>query len=431
MSNHLSVKDQQLFISKTPGGIPVIVETLPHTRSVAASISVSVGSRDESFENNGISHFLEHMIFRGTKTRTYKEVNEAIEDAGGYLNAFTMHELTAYYSLTMDETVPIGLTLLEDIFNNSMMAPEYIELEKGVIKQELNNAINEPESYIRRLLMQTHFGDHPLAWPVLGREETIDSFMHDELQEYHLKHYCPPNLTVVAAGNVDPSSILRWASDSLDHLANNGSTKERTAPRHHSSIDVYPRGGEHTYVGIGLPGVEAASDLSPVADVMCTILSGASSSRLNHRIREEEGLVYGISMNQIPFKDIGTIDTFFSTTSERAEKVLELYAEELRKFKDEGLRPGEIDRAKRIIKGAILRIYGQPRDDMRSMVYSYCITGRVRTIDEIIKRIEAVTEEQVMSFAQSQLKRSAMCAAVHAGKAQADPVAVKAAGIDF
>jgi predicted Zn-dependent peptidase len=157
------VKDQQLFISKTPGGIPVIVETLPHTRSVATTIGVSAGSRDESYEDNGISHFLEHMKFRGTKLRTYKEINETIEDAGGYLNAFTMHEMTAFYSVTMDETIRTGLTLLEDIFNHSMMAPEYVSLEKGVIKQELNNMINDPDSYIRRLLMQTHFGDNSLA----------------------------------------------------------------------------------------------------------------------------------------------------------------------------------------------------------------------------------------------------------------------------
>ncbi|QLH74582.1 MAG: insulinase family protein [Methanomassiliicoccales archaeon] len=425
------MKDQKIIISRTPGGIPVIVETLPHTRSVATAICVGVGSRDESLENSGISHFLEHMMFRGTSNRSYKEVNETIEDAGGYLNAFTMHELTAFYSLTMDETTPVGMMLLEDIFNHSTMAPEHIALEKGVIKQELNNMINDPDMYIRRLLMQTHFGDHPLARPILGREETVESFEREQLLEYHSKHYCPPHLAVVAAGNVNAEEVLDWASRALDHKTDNGHRKERTAPSHRSSIDIYPRNGEHTYVGIGLPGVEAGSDLAPVADVMCTILNGGSSSRLNHKIREEEGLVYSITTTPIPYKDVGTIDTYFSTTSERAERVLDLFAQELKRFKEEGIRPGEMERAKRVIKGALYRVYGQPRDDMRTMIYSFMMTGKVRTVDEMVSRIEAVSEEQVMSFADSQLNRGMMCAAVHAAKEKAEPVAIKAASIDF
>jgi predicted Zn-dependent peptidase len=424
------VRDQQIVIGRTPGGISVVVETLPHTRSVATAICVGVGSRDESVQNNGISHFLEHMLFRGTKTRDYKQVNEAIEDAGGYLNAFTMHDLTAYYCLTMDETVPIGQMLLEDIFAHPRMSPDLIALEKGVVKQELNNMVNDPDSYIRRLLGQTHFGDHPLARSILGKEETVDSFQAEELLEYHARHYCPPNLAVVAAGNINSDKIMEWAIN-LDDLVSNGHVIERTAPQHRSTIDIYPRQGEHTYVGIGLPGIQAGSDSGPVSDVMCTILNGGSSSRLNHRIREEEGLVYSITTSPVPYKDVGTIDTYFSTTSDRAQRVLQLFAEELGKFKAEGIRPGEMDRAKRIIKGAILRTMGQPRDDMRSMIFAYIETGKVRKVDEVIARYEAVTEEQVLSFAQEHLQRKKMCGAVHAAMEQAEPVAAKAAEIDF
>jgi len=420
-----------MTITATGKGIPVIVEQLPNSRSVATAVCVGVGSRHEEKANNGISHFLEHMLFRGTHTRDYREVNETIEDAGGYLNAFTMHELTAFYSLTMDETVDTGLTLLADIFKNPKMAEEHVALEKGVIKQELNNVINDPDMYVRRLLMQTHFGEHPLARAILGREETIDSFQRAELLEYHAKHYSPPNLVIVAAGNIEPNKIEGWASENFDSLEPNVNKVDRSTPKHRAVVDIYPRQGEHTYVGMGVPGVSAGDKMAPVNDLMCTILNGGSSSRLNHTIREEQGLVYSITTSPIPYRDCGTIDTFFSTTSERAVKVLQIYSEEIKRFKEEGLRPGELERAKRIIKGAILRIVGQPREDMRSMIFAYLVTGKVRTIDEVIARYEAVTEEQVLAFAQEHMQRKMMCGAIHAAREQAELVAAKAAEIDF
>ena len=190
---------QLLNTYRTPGGIPVIIEVLPHARSVATAICVGTGSRDEPTEDGGISHFLEHMLFKGTTSRSYKEVNETIEEAGGYLNAFTTHEMTAYYSLTMDETLETGQTLLEDLFKNPLMAEEHVELERGVIKQELNNVINDPDMYIRRLLMRSHFGEHPLALPILGSEATVDSFSKEALLQYHREHYRPPNEAVVSA----------------------------------------------------------------------------------------------------------------------------------------------------------------------------------------------------------------------------------------
>ena len=422
---------QLLNTYRTPGGIPVIIEVLPHARSVATAICVGTGSRDEPAEDGGISHFLEHMLFKGTTSRSYKEVNETIEEAGGYLNAFTTHEMTAYYSLTMDETLETGQTLLEDLFKNPLMAEEHVELERGVIKQELNNVINDPDMYIRRLLMRSHFGEHPLALPILGSEATVDSFSKEALLQYHREHYRPPNVAVVVAGNVKEDDILAWASRCFDNEVVGSRPDGRSAPQHRSTIDIYPRNGDHTYVGVGLPGLDASNELTSVQDVLCTILSGGSSSRLNHRIREEEGLVYSISMSPIPYVDCGTVDTYFSTTSERAERVLELFAEELRKFKAEGLRPGEMERAKRIIKGAILRTVGQPRDDMKAMVFAYMETGRVRTVDEVIQRVESVTAEQVMGFADTLLRRESMCAAVHASLDSAKPVAEKAVSIDF
>lgn len=425
------MQEQLLTKTSSKDGIPVIVEKLPNSRSVAMAVCVSVGSRHEDSSNNGISHFLEHMLFRGTHTRDYKQVNETIEDAGGYLNAFTTHELTAFYSLTMDETIDTGFALLADIFKNPRMGEEHIELEKGIIKQELNNVLNDPDMYIRRLLTQTHFGEHPLARSILGTHDTIGSFKREELLDYHSKHYCPPNLAVVAAGNIELESVVRWTEENFDVLTTNGNREGASPPQHHSTIDIYPRQGEHTYVGIGLPGVAAGTDIAHVADVMCTVLNGGSSSRMNHRIREEEGLVYNISTMPVPYKDCGTIDTYFSTTSERAVKVLQLYAEELKKFKEEGFRPGEMDRAKRVIKGAILRTVGQPRDDMRSMIFSFVIGGRVRKYQEIIDKYESITEEEVMAFAEEHLQRKLMCGAVHASQEHADPVAAKATEIDF
>lgn len=421
---------QLLNITKTPGGIPVITERLPQTRSAAVSISVGIGSRDEGPKQHGMAHFLEHMLFKGTKNRTFNQVNETIEEAGGYLNAFTTQEMTSFFSFSIDETVATAQGLVQDIFCNPLMDKGYMELEKGVVKQEINNRLNDPERYIKNLLLRSLFKGGPLSRPVLGTDRSVDAFATEELLEFHSSKYRPPRMAVVACGNIDEKQVLQWASDSLDGLGKARPVK-RQKPRFYASVDAYPKKGDHMYVGIAFPGVAAKDRASYAQDVLATIIGGGASSRLNRKVREEEGLVYSIYMAPSSYSDSGTIESYFSTSGDRVQRVIQIFGEELKRLKSEGILPGELERAKHVLKGSILRNIGQPRDDMRMFAYHYMITGEVPLIDDEVKRYEQVTEDEVMGLAQELLVRKDMTAAIYGARNVADPTVAFAQGVDF
>ncbi len=426
----MAVTRQLLNISKTPAGIPVITERLPQTRSAAISISVGIGSRDEGPKQHGMAHFLEHMLFKGTKNRSFNQVNETIEEAGGYLNAFTTQEMTSFFSFSIDETIKTAQGLVQDIFCNPLMDKGYMELEKGVVKQEINNRLNDPERYIKNLLLRSLFKGGPLSRPVLGNDRSVDSFSSEDLLEFHSTKYRPPRMAVVACGNIEPDQILQWATESLDGLGKAAPVK-RPKPKFYASIDSYSKKGDHTYVGIGFPGLTAKDPGSYAQDVLSAIIGGGASSRLNSKVREGEGLVYSIYMAPSSYSDSGTIESYFSTSGDRVQRVIQIFGEELKRLKEEGLRPGELERAKNVLKGSMLRNIGQPRDDMRMFAYHYMITGEVPLIDDEVKKYEAVTENEVMGLAQKLLVRRNMTAAIYGAKSTADSNAAFAKGVDF
>ena len=422
--------EQLLTITKTPAGIPVITERLPQTRSAAVSISVGIGSRDEGLKQHGMAHFLEHILFKGTKNHTFNQVNETIEEAGGYLNAFTTQEMTSFFSFSIDETIKTAQGLVQDIFCNPLMDKGYTELEKGVVKQEINNRLNDPERYIKNLLMRSLFKGGPLSRPVLGTGKSVDAFATEDLLEFHSTKYRPPRMAVVACGNIDEKQVLQWATESLDGLEKAKPVK-RQKPKFYSSIDAYPRKGDHMYVGIAFPGLTAKDPESYAQDVLAAIIGGGASSRLNRKVREEEGLVYSIYMAPSSYSDSGTIESYFSTSGDRVQRVIQIFGEELKRLKEEGLTEGELERAKHVLKGSILRNIGQPRDDMRMFAYHYMITGDVPLIDDEVKKYEEVTENEVMKLAQQLLVRKDMTAAIYGAKTTADSTGAFAKGIDF
>ncbi|QLH75221.1 MAG: insulinase family protein [Methanomassiliicoccales archaeon] len=422
---------EKITIHQTDGGIPVISERTPYFRSAAISVNVLVGSRDEDKEKCGIAHLLEHIMFKGTKDQSAKQIADMIEGAGGELNGFTTKELTSYHVFSLDETIDVAEGLLTDMMLHALIDDEHVDLEKSVVTQEISMLEDEPEEFAGVLLDRTAWRGHPMSYPEAGNIEGVRSITPDDLRAFYERHYRRPNVFIVACGNIDVGQVNRWASMSFDGIPRSKDVRKRTPPRFHSSINVFPKEGEQVYVDMGFPSYAASHENRHAASLAAIILGAGTSSRLYQRIREEEGLVYQIHMFPQTYSDCGLIETYFSSSVENAEKVVNLFAEEIREFKTEGLNRGELERAKRWVKGMFVRKLESSENRMYWLAESYTLTGKVKTITEMIEEFNKVTEEAVLQAADDLMKVSKFCVALHGPEKECKQLAMKMKGMDF
>ncbi len=417
-------------VGSTPGGIKVIVESVPHVRTVALSVSAIVGSRDERKGESGVSHFLEHMLFRGTRTRDYREVNERIEASGGYLNAYTTHEHTCFYAFTIDESLAIAEDLLSDVFLNPRMDPALVDLERNIVKQEIGMHMNDPATHLRTRMAEAMFKGHPLARSILGTPESLDGFDPAFLLDYHRAHYCPPRVVVCAVGNVSFGRVLDWARR-FDDVPGRAAPKRRRRPVMQRGVNLFDTGSDRAYIGIGVPGHPASSEMALPQTLLTTVLCGGTSSRLSHRIREVEGLVYSIGMYPLTFRDCGALMTYCSTSMEQVPRLFDTFGQELRRLKAEGLEEGELQRAKNGLKGSLLRSACRPDQNMSAHLMRYLERGDVQGIEGQLREINAVTEEQVAKAAEGLLRSDRACVTICAGQAMRAEMVEAAEALDF
>jgi predicted Zn-dependent peptidase len=422
--------EQRLDAGTTPGGIKVIVENMPQVRTVALSVTATVGSRDERRGESGVSHFLEHMLFRGTKTRNFQEINERIEASGGYLNAYTTHEFTCFLAFTIDESLKVGEDLLADVFLNPRMDPALVELERSIVKQEIGMRMNDPTSHLHTRMAEAMYQGNPLSRPILGMNDSLDTFTSEFLQDYHQTHYHPPHVVVCAVGRVDLQRVMEWASQ-FDDVAGQAARKRRVSPRHNTGTHFFVKGDDRAYIGIGMPALPAPDGLAMAQTLLTTVLCGGTSSRLNHRIRELEGLVYSIGTYPYAYRDFGSLVTYCSTSMEHVPRLFDSFGQELSRFKREGLEKDELDKAKNILKGALLRNAYRPDQNMSTYLHNYLDTGKVQGIEEQLDEINAVTGEQVMKVAQDILVRKKVCTAICAGQDMRAEMVEAADSLDF
>jgi predicted Zn-dependent peptidase len=425
------VAQDQLNLTHTPGGIPVIVERLPYFRSVALSVNVGVGSRDEPQDHCGIAHLLEHLMFKGTSERSTKEISELIEGAGGELNGYTTKELTSFHVFSLDETAETAQSILSDMIVNPLIDEEHVELERSVVTQEINMMVDEPEDYSRVLLDQSIWRGHPMATPESGEIESVKGIETADLRGFFSDNYRPPNLTVVACGHVDKRQVLKWASTSFDHLEVAKKNPARIPPVTRSSINVFPREGDQAYVEMGFPGLDAKHPDRQAAWLACGVIGAGTSSRLYQRVREDEGLVYTIFTFPQMFSDCGLIETHFSTESEKAETVIRHIAEELKRMKDEGLVEGELERAKRWVKGTLVRKLENTESRMYWLGEHYMMTGEVMPLGKILEEFDKVTAEDVVRVSNELFKRNKLCVVLHAPETQGKQIAKNIKTLDF
>ena len=415
----------------TSGGVPVIIEKLPTMRSVAISVNFDVGSRDEDREQSGIAHLVEHVMFKGTKDRGAKEISDLIENAGGEMNGFTTKEMTSYHVFCLDETIGTAQQLLGEMVLDPLFDREHLELEKNVVTQEITMMEDEPEDYCRVLLDRSLWRGHPMALSESGEVESVKAIGQDHMRSFYEAGYTLENISIVACGNLREKQVVEWAESTFDDMKARGRRNERTPPPARSSIDLYPRDGDQAYVELGFPSYDAHHPERNAAGLASAILGAGTSSRLYQRIREQDGLVYSIYMMPQTYTDCGVLEGGYSTSAENTTKVARMMAEEIKDLKDEGLKPGELDRAKRWVKGMFVRKLENSEDRMYWLSEQYHLRKEARGVDEAMQEFMSVTEEQVLKAANELLRPKKMCVALHMPEKEGRRSAREMRAIDF
>jgi len=406
------VNDGEISVSRTDGDIPVVVETVPSAGSVALSVYVRAGSRNEPRDRAGMAHLLEHMVFRGTRSFDSRQISERIENAGGELNGFTGKEFTCYHTSILSETFDTASKVLAELISCPALAEKSFELERRIVTQEVSMLLDEPDSYIQYLFTRALWDGHPMSVPETGDFETIGSISLQDLRGFYHSNYSPRNLIVVASGNVGQGKVRDWASGFDDMpTAPKGPDQQPPSPR--ADVRIFHREGDQAYVGMGFPGVPAVDPSRHTQRILAALLGAGMSSRLFQRVREESGLVYSIFTTSMHYTDCGNMSTFFSCSTSNLQRVVDAVAREFSRIKVDGLEPGELDRSKKLIKGATVRRLESMENRMFRLGEAYSKTGTVKPMEEMFKEMESVTEDEVMAIAERIMRPETLCVAMH------------------
>ncbi|MEW6001336.1 MAG: pitrilysin family protein [Nitrospirota bacterium] len=393
-------------------GVPVVMEPLRNMRSVALGVWVKVGSRNEPPGKNGISHFLEHMFFKGTKKRTAKDIAVEIDSLGGELNAFTAKESTTFYLKILDDYLEKGIELLTDIFLHSTFPEEDIEKEKGIIKEEIKMVEDIPDDYVHDLFNQTIWGQTGLGQPVLGRRDTVKSFTREDLTSHIRRYYGIKDLVISCAGNFESANLLAALNNNLGNLRRGSEPEKAMPPDFRSRIQVFNKDLSEAHICIGVRGIPQASEDRYSLFVLNTILGAGVSSRLFQEIREKRGLVYSIYSFIASYFDAGVWGVYAGTGRKKVLQVLELILEEMLGLKDT-LAEGELERAKNQLKGNIILGLESTISRMNNIARQEIYYGRYFSPREVMKEVDSITLDNIKGLAEELIKKENFSLAVY------------------
>jgi len=392
-------------------GIPVVMEQLKNYRSVIVGIWVKVGSRNETPDKNGISHFLEHMFFKGTKKRSATDIAVDIDSLGGDLNAFTSRENTVFYVKILDEYIDKGIELLSDIFLHSTFLADEVEKEKGVIKEEIKLVEDTPDDHIHDLFSQTVWGDTGLGQPVLGRRETIKSFTREDLA-FHVKKYYGTSDTVVScAGNFNPDTVIDLLNHHFGSLRRGSEPELFSPPCFKADVALFPKDLSETHLCLGVEALPFASEDRYAISILNTILGSSVSSRLFQEVREKKGFAYSIYSFSSSYIDTGFWAVYAGTSRKKTLAVTELIIKEMQGLYS-SITDIELRRAKDQLKGNIVLGLESTSSRMQSIARQEMYFGRNFSQSEIMKSIESVTMEQVKDLSYRLVNSGNMCLTV-------------------
>lgn len=388
--------------------IRILTEAMPQVLSATIGIWVENGSRYESAGQSGVSHFIEHLLFKGTTTRSAAQIAEEMDAVGGVLNAFTGKEYTCYYAKVLGEDLPMATALLADLFLDSVFAAEEIDRERQVVLQEISQAEDTPDDFIHDLFSLNYWQGHPLALPVFGSEATVNAINRELLTSFMAERYRAERIFIAAAGMVDHDRLAGQCQALFGAIAGNGRVEKTAPPVERPILLCHEKQLEQTHLCIGGPGLSQASALRYAAYVLNTALGGGMSSRLFQEVREKRGRVYSIYSFMSSYLDCGYFAIYAGTNREWVDEVIEVTLGELGKIAREGLAPAELARAKSQLKGNM--ILGMESTDarMNRLARNEIYFGRDIPLEEVAAGIEGVTSDQIVELASSCFRRDSM-----------------------
>jgi len=384
--------------SVLPNGIRVLTMPMPHLYSVSMGIWVDGGARDEATDERGLSHFIEHMIFKGTRRRSAYQIAKEFDAIGGATNAFTSMENTCYYARVMNGQLPTMVDILSDIFLNSVFDQQEMERERPVIFQEISMLEDSPDELVHHLAGQNFWGDHPLGHPVIGTRENLVRFDSNDLKRFFHKLYQPERIVISAAGMIDHSVFVDLLHQLFKALTSAGELPQREKPTNRFQIQVHPRDQEQVHLCLGSRGVAISNPDRYAISLLNTILGGNMSSRLFQEIREKYGLAYSIYSFVNSFEDAGMFGIYAAVSPDHAVETVERILAAIRKLNDKPVSTGELKSAKNYTKGALLLSAESNDNQMIRLAQQEIHFGRHVPMEEILSRIDGVSAQDLLAL---------------------------------
>ncbi|MBI5550417.1 MAG: insulinase family protein [Desulfobacterales bacterium] len=384
-----------------PNGIRIVSKKMAHVRSVSMGVWVDVGARDESEHQSGLSHFIEHMIFKGTARRSAYQIAKEFDAIGGHTNAFTSMENTCYHAKVMDSHLTTMVEILSDIFLNSAFDPQEVERERPVILQEIGMVEDSPEEFLHVLAGRNYWGDHPLGRSILGSREHIAAYSADTIREFFHRFYHPERIIVAVAGNVEHERIVELIGPSFATIHNGQPLPERTVPQVQPKNQTHKRRLEQVHLCLTAPGISITDPRRFAFSLLNAILGGNMSSRLFQEIREKRGLAYSVYSFMMSHVDTGMFGVYAGVSAANVSQTMDLIRQGLERLIQAPVSAEELRDAKEYTKGNLLLSDEGVDNQMVRIAQNDIHFGRFVPLDDVVKKIEAVQAEEIQSLARA------------------------------
>jgi predicted Zn-dependent peptidase len=390
-----------------PSGMVILTEQMPSVKSASIGVWVRVGSRDEAPEVAGVSHFIEHMLFKGTERRSAQEIAKAIDAVGGTLDAFTSRESTCFYAKVLGEHLPLAIDILADTFLNSRLAPDDIARERQVVLQEIKMVEDTPDDLVHDLFAEAIWGDHPVARPILGQKEIVLRLSQSDIRRHMDRFYRPDCTVVAAAGDIEHDRLVDLVVRAFDGFDGQSFHFDPPAPVSTAAMRVEERDTAQLHLCVGMDGLPHAHEDRYAISLLNAMLGGSMSSRLFQEVREKRGLAYSIYSYQASYRDCGLLVVYAGTSPESSSQVVDLIRAECARLRDEPVDPIDLQQAKDQLKGNLLLGLEGTSSRMTRLAKMEIYFQRNHELDEIIAGIEGVSADQFQALAERILRDEA------------------------
>jgi predicted Zn-dependent peptidase len=395
-----------------PNGLRLLTERMPHVRSVSIGVWLARGSRHEPQEQSGIAHFVEHMLFKGTATRSAEDIAQTIDSIGGQMDAFTAKEYASYYIKVLDEHLPLAVDVLSDIVRHPAFSGEDLEREKKVVLEEIKMVEDTPDDLVHELFTENFWVDHPLGRPILGTKETVEALTEEGLRRYFSTVYTAPNMIIAAVGNVEHQQVRDLLDKYFGTLANDTLELNGAPPRVEPRIIIRNKELEQSHVCLGTSSYQQDHEDRYSSYVLNTVLGGSMSSRLFQNVREKRGLAYAVFSGLSAYRDAGSLTIYAGCSNHAIGELIDVVVAELKRMKDEPVPDSELRRAKDHLKGSLMLNLESTSSRMSHLARQEIYFDRQFGLDETLEGVERVTQDDVQRVARDLLKNRALAATV-------------------